>query len=116
MLTRSARNVVWLGDFNYRISLSNEDVRRAVKGGQTLSLLKYDQLCVLHSGGDVFSSFTEGDISFAPTYKYDIGTDRYDTSEKQRVPSWTDRILYKGESVSCVRSRIDSDSAYRFAC
>ena len=26
-------------------------------------------------------------------YKFDVGTSRYDTSEKQRVPSWTDRVL-----------------------
>lgn len=28
-----------------------------------------------------------------PSYKFDIGTDLYDTSKKQRTPSWTDRIL-----------------------
>lgn len=33
--------------------------------------------------------------SFAPTYKFDRGTQQYDTSEKRRIPSWTDRILWK---------------------
>jgi len=37
--------------------------------------------------------FNEGDIDFPPTYKFDVGSDVYDTSDKQRVPSWTDRIL-----------------------
>ncbi len=43
----------------------------------------------------IFKDFREGKIEFAPTYKYDIGTTIYDTSEKKRCPAWTDRILYK---------------------
>ena len=35
----------------------------------------------------------EADITFPPTYKYVKGTDLYNLSK--RVPSWTDRILYK---------------------
>jgi len=46
----------------------------------------------------LISSFKEGEIKFPPTYKFDLGTHTYDTSRKQRVPSWTDRILYKDDS------------------
>ena len=43
----------------------------------------------------VFVGFREGPLNFPPTYKLDAGTDDYDTSVKQRIPSWTDRILYR---------------------
>jgi hypothetical protein len=39
--------------------------------------------------------FCEGKINFPPTYKFDKGTLLYDTSKKQRVPSWTDRIIWR---------------------
>lgn len=42
----------------------------------------------------LFKNYNENEISFFPTYKFDKNTDQYDTSQKQRVPSWTDRILY----------------------
>ena len=35
----------------------------------------------------------EGEINFPPTYKYKKDTNCYNISK--RVPSWTDRILYK---------------------
>ena len=37
----------------------------------------------------VFIGYDEGPILFNPTYRYNLGTDTYDTSEKMRVPAWT---------------------------
>jgi synaptojanin len=37
----------------------------------------------------------EGEITFPPTYKYDLFSEDYDTSEKARAPAWTDRVLWK---------------------
>ena len=46
--------------------------------------------------GNVFQGFREGQITFPPTYKYDLFSDDYDTSEKSRIPAWTDRVLWRG--------------------
>lgn len=41
--------------------------------------------------GRAFQFYSEGPIGFAPTYKYDIGTDHYDTSYVLGQP---DLIIY----------------------
>ncbi|GME92219.1 unnamed protein product [[Candida] boidinii] len=85
--------VIWMGDFNYRITLNNEDVKPRILKGDYNLLFEYDQLNQQMASGESFPFFDEMEIKFAPTYKFDNGTDTYDTSEKQRVPAWTDRIL-----------------------
>lgn len=62
-------------------------------------LLRFDQLNQQRRFGKVFQGFQEGNIRFPPTYKYDKGADRFDTSEKQRCPAWTDRILFYSKPV-----------------
>ncbi|KAJ2233189.1 Inositol-1,4,5-trisphosphate 5-phosphatase 1 [Coemansia sp. RSA 485] len=90
----------WLGDLNYRIDLPSEQARKLVSQGQVQSLMMYDQLSLQMASGKVFRGYSEPEVNFAPTYKFDSGTDIYDTSEKMRVPSWTDRIMYRGKDVN----------------
>ncbi|EJS42031.1 inp52p [Saccharomyces arboricola H-6] len=95
-------SLFWLGDLNYRITLMNDEVRRelrAQKDGYINRLLEHDQLTQEINEGVVFQGFKEPTVQFRPTYKYDYGTDNYDTSDKARTPSWTDRIIYKGENL-----------------
>ncbi|KAI9474803.1 SacI homology domain-containing protein [Zychaea mexicana] len=96
-------NIFWLSDLNYRVSLSNEEARGYAAQGNIDALLQADQLQKQMQQGLVFPGYQEGPITFLPTYKYDNGKDVYDTSEKQRVPGWTDRILYKGKHLELVQ-------------
>ncbi|KAM0751763.1 DNase I-like protein [Meredithblackwellia eburnea MCA 4105] len=57
------------------------------------SLLKDDELRGLRDLPE-FSLLQEAPITFAPSYKYDLLSDQYDTSAKKRGPAWTDRILH----------------------
>ena len=87
------------GDLNYRIdTMSRDTVIKAINNANLDKLLERDQLLVSRRRNPGFRlrAFTESLITFAPTYKYDIGSDRYDTSEKHRAPAWCDRILYRG--------------------
>lgn len=89
--------VIWMGDFNYRILMSNEDVRQLIVQKEFATLFQRDQLNQQMIAGESFPYFHEMPINFAPTYKFDPGTKSYDTSEKNRIPAWTDRILGRGE-------------------
>ncbi|KAL5405861.1 hypothetical protein PMIN03_008177 [Paraphaeosphaeria minitans] len=99
--------VIWLGDFNYRIGLSNEKVQKLCHVGDLETLYENDQLNLQMVAGLTFPYYSEARITFLPTYKYDIGTDVYDTSEKARIPAWCDRILRKGDNIR----QINYDSA-----
>ncbi|XP_049324870.1 synaptojanin-1 isoform X3 [Astyanax mexicanus] len=87
--------VFWCGDFNYRISIPNEEVKELIRQQNWDGLIAGDQLVEQKNAGLVFRGFIEGKLDFAPTYKYDLFSDDYDTSEKCRTPAWTDRVLWK---------------------
>ncbi|KAK5043588.1 hypothetical protein LTR84_011395 [Exophiala bonariae] len=87
------------GDLNYRIdAIPRDTVISMVKRGELSKLLERDQIMVSRRrvSGFRLGPFTELPITFAPTYKYDVGSDNYDSSEKKRAPAWCDRLLYRG--------------------
>ncbi|KAJ4465875.1 inositol polyphosphate phosphatase [Lentinula lateritia] len=92
----SHENVIWLADTNYRIDLENEAVRTLAESNSFDTLFAADQLKQAMDAGIAFSGYEEGPLLFRPSYRYDLGTDNYDSSEKMRIPAWTDRILYRG--------------------
>ncbi|KAF1363754.1 DNase I-like protein [Lizonia empirigonia] len=87
------------GDLNYRIdAMPRNTVIDCVRQGNLAKLLERDQLLLSRKRNPGFRlrAFNEMPIEFAPTYKYDVGTDNYDSSEKKRSPAWCDRLLYRG--------------------
>ncbi|KDO33046.1 hypothetical protein SPRG_01861 [Saprolegnia parasitica CBS 223.65] len=86
--------VFWSGDLNYRIDGTRRMIDTLLARDMHNVLLANDQLTKERDAQRVFQRFHEGPLHFRPTYKFDKGSDVYDTSAKQRIPSWTDRILY----------------------
>ncbi|KAH7331276.1 hypothetical protein KP509_20G023800 [Ceratopteris richardii] len=86
--------IIWLGDLNYRLNMSNSNARFLVSREDWTALLEKDQLKKELSKGRVFEGWHEGMISFPPTYKYVINSNHYvgesngKNGEKRRVPVW----------------------------
>lgn len=85
------------GDLNYRIDQPRSTVVSLISSGKLPSLLSSDQLLTQLSSNPTFRlrEFQEAQIDFLPTYKYDRGTDEWDSSDKKRIPAWCDRILWR---------------------
>ncbi|GAA5900276.1 uncharacterized protein JCM6883_002795 [Sporobolomyces salmoneus] len=97
------------GDLNFRIDLPRSQVLSTLAKSPTAiqDLFAHDELEQLRRTNPSFRlrKLEEAPICFPPTYKYDHNSSNYDTSAKQRTPSWCDRILWKSmrrESVKCV--------------
>lgn len=102
----SSSHIIWAADANYRIDLDNDAVRRFALADELDSLLARDQvrqtffktentitnylqLKQAMDNGSTFQGYEEGPVLFRPTYRYDLYSDNYDTSEKGRTPAWT---------------------------
>ncbi|XP_051155862.1 inositol polyphosphate 5-phosphatase OCRL [Leptopilina boulardi] len=106
---RDHNQIYWLGDLNYRITeMDAATAKEYINSGQFTPVLQLDQLMQQRKLGKVLADFQEAEINFKPTYKYDPGTDNWDSSEKGRAPAWCDRVLWKGEAIASVEYRSHS--------
>ncbi|KAG8036817.1 hypothetical protein G9C98_004139 [Cotesia typhae] len=98
--------IYWLGDLNYRITeMDVLTAKQYITIGNYAPVLALDQLGQQRKLGKVLQGFKEADIKFKPTYKYDPGTDNWDSSEKGRAPAWCDRVLWKGDAITSIEYR-----------
>ncbi|ODV81627.1 DNase I-like protein [Suhomyces tanzawaensis NRRL Y-17324] len=104
-LLKPKNHTFFMGDLNYRTSKNYKFESEASKSlfalqdqsanhTETIEHLvrKYDELSIGKGSGDIFAGFSEGCITFAPTYKFHVNTAIYNS---KRSPSWCDRILYQ---------------------
>ncbi|KAH8316788.1 hypothetical protein KR074_007703 [Drosophila pseudoananassae] len=101
-VTQNFDNVFWCGDLNFRLGEPREKLLEWIQNTKfplpshlPHGYMHTDQLSSVLADGAAFRGFMEANITFPPTYKYDPGSQNFDTSSKQRAPAYTDRILYK---------------------
>lgn len=98
----------WCGDLNYRIDLNREEALKLISERNWTSLLSLDQLLQHQKENKSFVDFHEMNIQFPPTYRYNRGNRTY-SEEKNRTPSYCDRILYRAINLDHVTPEIYSD-------
>ncbi|XP_015690319.1 type IV inositol polyphosphate 5-phosphatase 11 isoform X5 [Oryza brachyantha] len=91
--------------------ISSIPARKLIEENRQSKLSGKDQLLQEAEKGEIFNGYCEGTLLFKPTYKYNIGSSNYDTSHKIRVPSWTDRILFKVDHSSGLGAILSSYEA-----
>ena len=95
----------FVGDLNTRLTTMDRTTAMSVISSSSSSLAKSksllasDELSLLLNRSPALKGFKEGPISFLPTFKFNTDSDIYDTSSKQRIPAYTDRILFSSRTL-----------------
>ncbi|XP_015688192.2 type IV inositol polyphosphate 5-phosphatase 3 [Oryza brachyantha] len=100
--------IIWLGDLNYRINLSYEKTHEFITMKDWNGLFQNDQLKRELKKGHLFDGWTEGVITFPPTYKYKVNSEKYTSDEPKsgrRTPAWCDRIISFGKGMRLLAYR-----------
>lgn len=98
-------HIFWFGDLNYRIN-TDSAWKNYLDDENYIELFKRDQLFIEMENKRVFINYHEEVITFKPTYKYDPGTDNWDSSEKSRSAAWCDRILWKSKKDKRIKQNV----------
>eukprot|EP00039_Didymoeca_costata_P004860 m.76684 g.76684 ORF g.76684 m.76684 type:complete len:1035 (-) comp12572_c0_seq4:74-3178(-) len=106
--TNQFHYVFFFGDLNYRVNMDIKKAQSLVEKetllqGDIDELYAEDQLKINRKRGHAFWGFKEGKIVFPPTYRYERGTRKKYTYEKEKgggkikvnAPSWCDRVLWR---------------------
>ena len=89
-----------VGDFNYRVDMDGQLARIFVQHGQIDSVLENDQMKrEKEQKAQIFDS-VQWRLSHFSIVQFDPGSDNYDSSEKQRVPSWCDEFWRNSEKIN----------------
>lgn len=83
--------VIMSGDFNYRLNISHKELNEIMNMKDPEILWDKDQFTEEVKKNQ---NLKEGVINFMPTYKFKKNSNEYDYN---RIPGWTDRILYKSK-------------------
>jgi hypothetical protein len=101
------------GDLNFRLEVENTQCRQMIKNGNLSQLAICDQFLKVRETNNNFSDLDEGPLLFNPTYKFNINSNDYDTSKKNRTPAWCDRILWKKHA--CIQQLLYDCADYRYS-
>ena len=95
-------HLFFFGDFNYRVALDAGAAQEMIDGKQYTELLDYDQMTTERRDEGVLHGFQEPPVTFAPTYRMQVGSDKY-MAEKGNAPSYCARVLTRSMANTWVK-------------
>ena len=100
---------VLFGNLNFRIGLEPAQIYAGLEERNYADLLQSDELVQFREKTDPLREYTEGGVTFPPTFKYCKKSHTYDRTKNDRPPAWCDRVLYSGTGVQQISySRTES--------
>ena len=95
-------HVFMFGDFNYRLEMEAADAEKMIGEKRYPELLDFDQMTTQRRDEGILHGFQEPPITFAPTYRMQIGSDKY-MAERGNAPSYCARVLTRSMANTWVK-------------